>query len=56
MIDQSNEIFRILDLSCLVWKFKCYTIRDAKHNQMVAIDFETWVEALVFLEENAKVI
>ena len=52
-----NDIMRLVNSRYrIIWKFKCYTIRDVRQNQMVAIDFDTWVDALVFLLEDMKVI
>jgi len=40
----------------IIWHRGNYIIRDTRHSITVAIGFYAWVDALVFLEEDAKVI
>jgi len=40
----------------IVYRYHCYIIRDARRNQMVAIGFDTWVDALSYLLEDVEVI
>ena len=40
----------------IIWHRSDYIIRSTKHNMTVAIGFYTWVDALVFLMEDTKVI
>ena len=52
-----EDIFKLVrSRYVIVWRYKCYTIRDAKRNQMVAIGFDTWVDALSYLLEDVEVI
>ena len=52
-----TDISRLLNSQFRIkWQYDCYVFRDIKHNITVAIGFYEWVDALVFLEEDAKVI
>ena len=51
------DISRLLNSQFRIkWQFKCYVIRDIKNKITVAMGFKRWIDALVFLEEDAKVI
>ena len=52
-----EDITRLLNSQFRIkWQFKSYAIRDIKNRITVAMGFDKWVDALVFLEEKAKVI
>ena len=51
------DISRLLSSQFRInWQFKCYVIRDIKNKITVAMGFKRWIDALVFLEEDFKVI
>ena len=51
------DIMRLVNSQfIIVWHRSDYIVRSTRHNSTVAIGFCTWVDALVFLEEDAKVI
>ena len=58
MVDITREdIFRLVNSQfIIVWHRGNYIIRDTRHRITVAIGFYTRVDALVFLEKDAKVI
>ena len=52
-----EDIIRLLNSQFRIkWQFKSYAIRDIKNRITVAMGFDKWVDALVFLKEKAKVI
>jgi hypothetical protein len=52
-----NDIMRLVNSKFRIkWHRGNYTIRDTRHSITVAIGFYAWVDALVFLEEDARVI
>ena len=52
-----NDIMRLVNSQfIIVWHRGNYIVRSTRHSITVAIGFCTWVDALVFLEEDAKVI
>ena len=52
-----DDIMRLVNSQfIIVWHRSDYIVRSTRHRITVAIGFCTWVDALVFLEEDAKVI
>ena len=52
-----EDITRLLNSQFrITWQFKSYAIRDIKNRITVAMGFDKWVDALIFLEKKAKVI
>ena len=52
-----NDIMRLVKGQfIIVWHRGNYIVRSTRHRITVAMGFHTWVDALVFLEEDAKVI
>jgi hypothetical protein len=52
-----NDIMRLVNSQfIIVWHRGNYIVRSTRHSITVAIGFCTWVDALVFLEEDAKII
>ena len=52
-----DDIMRLVNSQfIIVWHRGNYIVRSARHNITGAIGFCTWVDALVFLLEDAKVI
>jgi hypothetical protein len=58
LVDITREdIMRLVNSQFRIkWHRRNYIIRDTPHSITVAIGFYTWVDALVFLQEDAKVI
>jgi len=52
-----DDIMRLVNSQFrIIWHRGNYIIRSTRHNITVAIGFFAWVDALVFLEEDARVI
>ena len=52
-----DDIMRLVNSQfIIVWHRGNYIVRSTRHNITVAIGFLAWVDALVFLMEDAKVI
>ena len=52
-----NDIMRLVKSQfIIVWHRGNYIVRSTRHDITVAIGFCTWIDALVFLEEDARVI
>jgi len=52
-----DDIMRLVNSQfSIIWHRGNYIVRSTRHNITVAMGFYTWVDALVFLMEDAKVI
>jgi hypothetical protein len=58
LVDITREdIMRLVNSQfIIIWHSGEYIVLSTRHNITVAIGFYAWIDALVFLEEDAKVI
>jgi hypothetical protein len=52
-----NDIMRLVSSQFIIVRHRgAYIVRPTRHSITVAVGFFTWIDAFVFLQEDAKVI